>query len=166
MSQLGPPLAVPVLARQDAGVETTRDVRDRGAYIPADADPERQRYWPPASRAMAIEWAREQRLREGGLAVDDATLKRVADAVMAELARPQGRGVGRSAPPPRLYYTPEEREENERGGVPPGLYDAVEDYLGRHPEINGGVEHGWHHGRRVLFVWIVGDAQPHRAALT
>src|SRR3954447_3106161 len=151
-------------------METTRDVRDREAYIPSDADPDRERYWPPASRAMAIEWAREQRLRERALAVDDATLGRVGDAIMNELARPQGRRVRRSGPPPGLYYTPEEREDDRRwmssrGGVPDGFYEAVEEYLERHPEIDGGIDHGWRDGRRVVFVGIVGDAQPHRAAL-
>src|SRR3954452_694386 len=81
-------------------METTRDVRDREAYIPSDADPDRERYWPPESRAMAIEWAREQRLRERALAVDDATLGRVGDAIMNELARPQGDESAARARPP------------------------------------------------------------------
>jgi Bacterial RNA polymerase, alpha chain C terminal domain len=165
-----PPLAAPVLGGKMRGMETTRDVRDREAYIPPDADPSRDRYWPPADRAMAIEWAREHRLREG-LELDDAPLERVADAVMEKLAGPQGRRLRRQGRAPhRLYYTPEERDDDRRwqesrGGVPHGLYDAVKKYLDRHPEINGGVDHGWHDGRRVLFVGIVGDAQPHRAAL-
>jgi hypothetical protein len=64
------------------GMETPSRVREPDGYIPPALDAEHRRYWPPSTRALAIKWARRAGLQEEGLAVDDATLKRVADAVM------------------------------------------------------------------------------------
>jgi hypothetical protein len=113
------------------------------------------RCWPPASRASAIEWAREARLQVRGLAVDDATLERVADAIMDG-----------AFPLSEAYYTAEERADE----LPDGLYGAVREYLDRHPEVDGGVQVGWAGWRWTLCVGIVdggsvGVMHEHRAAL-
>jgi Bacterial RNA polymerase, alpha chain C terminal domain len=113
------------------------------------------RCWPPASRASAIEWAREARLQMRGLAVDDATLERVAEAIMDNACPLSG-----------AYYTAEERADE----IPDGLYGAVREYLDRHPEVDGGVQVGWAGWRWTLCVGIVdggsvGVMHEHRAAL-
>jgi hypothetical protein len=131
-------------------METTCGVRDDEAYIPPAREAGHERSWPPASRVIAIEQARRARLQERGLAVDDDTLERVADAVMD----PRYRIVG-------SFYTAEESEDE----LPDGVYERVEQYLDRHPEIDGGIEIEWRNERLTLFVGIVGDPQAHRAAL-
>ena len=75
------------------------------AYVPADlqADGEEDD-WRPASRQIAIELARQVRLEQGGLAIDDATLERVADAVMDP-----------EYPVPGAYYTAEELADGAAG---------------------------------------------------
>jgi Bacterial RNA polymerase, alpha chain C terminal domain len=126
------------------------------AYFPPAPDAGGERYWLPATRALAIEWARQARRPIRGLAVDDATLERVADAVMDP-----------AYPPPWLPLTAEEREDlGERGSKDlKRVWEAVNEYLSRHPEINGHVDVGWRDGRQTFFVGIVGDPQPHGSAL-
>jgi hypothetical protein len=149
------------------------------AYVPPELDAEGEDDWPPAIREIAIEQARHMRLEEGGLPIDDATLARVADAVMDP-----------DYPVPGAYFTPEELADDERveeaRSVPWGvvvdaaqelavqdrvnqrdddLFRAVDDYLRGHPEINGGSRLGWRDGRRTLFVGLVGDAEAHKAPL-
>ena len=51
------------------------------AYVPPAPDTGEPN-WPPATRAIAIEEARQARLEEDGLPVDAATLERVADTIM------------------------------------------------------------------------------------
>jgi hypothetical protein len=125
------------------------------AYVPRDPDADREDDWPPASRELAIEYARQARLEEGGLPVDDATLELVADAIMDPEAQEAG-----------LFFTAEELAEEERvdEGDDPGCR-AAEEYLRRHPEIDGGVRLGWRDGRRMLFVALVGDADAHKAEI-
>src|ERR1700754_1272661 len=122
------------------------------AYIPASPDATVDDSWPPASREIAIERARRQRLEKGGLAIDDATLECVADAVMDPGYRLHG-----------LYYTAEERADDEE--VSEALGAAVEGYLRRFPEIDGGVRFGWRDGQRTLYVGLVGDARAHEVEL-
>src|SRR4051794_26500419 len=68
----------------------------------------------------------------------------------------------------------EQHPERERragvrplGGVHVGedVRAAIDTYLNRHPEVDGGVRVGWLDGRRTLFVGIVGEPGAHRAAL-
>jgi hypothetical protein len=42
---------------------------------------------------------------------------------------------------------------------------AVDAYLRRHPEIDGGTRAGWRDGRRTVIVGLVGDAEAHKAPL-
>src|SRR6476469_3220229 len=100
---------------------------------------------------MAIEFARQARLRgRGSFAIDDATLERVADAIMDP-----------ANPPPWVALTAEERRDE----LPKGLWDAVQEYLGDHPGVGGYVELGRRDGRSTFFVGIAGDRRPHEAAL-
>jgi hypothetical protein len=55
----------------------------------------------------------------------------------------------------------EERVDEGDGGP----FGAVDEYLRRHPEIDGGTRLGWRDGRRTLFVGLVGDAEAHKAPL-
>jgi hypothetical protein len=98
------------------GMDTPRGVREPEAYLPPAPDADRERYWPPSTRALAIEWARRARLQERGLAVDDAMLERVADAVVDA-----------------AYVPAAFRAENREDVLPPSLRNAVQDYLIRHP---------------------------------
>jgi hypothetical protein len=125
------------------------------AYVPAAPKVDREDDWPPATREIAIEQAREMRLEEGELAVDDATLERVADAVMDP-----------DWPLPDVFLTAEELDELDRLEEDEDLSMAVKEYLRRHPQIDGGVREGWRDGRRLLFVALVGDAEAHKAPLT
>ena len=150
------------------------------AYVPSELEADGEDDWPPARREIAIEQARQTRLEEGGLPVDDATLERVADAVMD----PQ-------YPVPGLYLTAEELADDERveeaGSVPWGTlvyqgaqepaddhvaegerdpFGAVDRYLREHPEINGGTRLGWRDGARTLIIGLVGDAEPHKVPLS
>lgn len=118
------------------------------AYVPAAAGADV--WWPPASRAAAIEQARRARLDEGGLPVDGPTLERVADAVLDP-----------SYELPGLFYTPEEAADE----VPDEVLAAVDDYFRRHPGIAGGQRIGWRDGRATLFVGIVGDSSAHADAV-
>lgn len=149
------------------------------AYVPVEPDADEEDDWPPASRETLIDQARQARLEEGGLPIDDATLERVADAVMDP-----------EYPIPGLYYTAEEIADDERmneaSSVPWGVthalpWDSVDNdraderddargsaidaYLRRHPEIDGGTRAGWRDGRRTLIVGLVGDAEAHKAPL-
>lgn len=160
-------------------VETPSREHEPEAYVPPEPDAAGEDDWPPASRELAIEYARQGRLEEGGLPIDDATLERVADAVMDP-----------EYPVPGGYYTAEELADDERveeaRSVPWGVvvdgaqeltvkervnqrdddpFRAVGDYLRGHPEINGGTRLGWRDGRRTLFVGLVGDAEAHKAPL-
>lgn len=85
----------------------------REAYVPATPDDDGEDDWPPASREIAIEKARQMRLEEGGLAIDPATLERVADAVMDPRYRRPG-----------VYYTADECEDE----VPEDRCWAVDEY--------------------------------------
>ena len=40
--------------------------------------------WPPKTLEIAKRWAREKRMTERGLAVDDATLERIAEVVLVK----------------------------------------------------------------------------------
>ena len=92
---------------ENPGVETSSDVPEPGAYIPRDPGPDVERYWLPSTRAVAIKSARWARLPNySGLAVDHATLERVADAV-----------VDPANPPPWSPYTAEERTDELPSGV-------------------------------------------------
>jgi hypothetical protein len=91
------------------------DIAECEAFLPPASDEE---YWPPATREIAKRWAREARLLERGLAVDDATLERVADVIMD----PAYEDVGG-------FYTAEELDDE----LPIGLYDVVHEYLERRP---------------------------------
>src|SRR4051794_22897635 len=131
-------------------------VRDVEAYVPCEPGPEVERYWLPETRAFAIEWARQARLvgnnklaGNSGLAVDDATLERVADAIMDP-----------AHPPPWQPLTAEER----RDVFPRFLWDKVRGYLAEH-EIAADVDVRWHDGKRTIVVGILGDPEPHRAPL-
>lgn len=160
-------------------VETPCREHGPEAYVPPDPDAAGEDDWPPASRELAIEYARQGRLEEGGLPIDDATLERAADAMMDP-----------EYPVPGAYYTAEELADDERmeegRSVPWGVLcdgakglandervderdddplRAVDKYLRRHPEINGGTRLGWRDGRRTLFVGLVGDADAHKAPL-
>jgi hypothetical protein len=160
-------------------VEVPSRVHGPEAFVPPEPDADGEDDWPPASREAAIEQARQVRLEEGGLPIDDATLERVADAVMDP-----------EYPVPGAYYTAEELADDERveeaGSVPWGVvynvaegpadeerldeghhgpFEAVDEYLRGHPEINGGTRLGWRDGQRTLFVGLVGDAEAHKAPL-
>jgi hypothetical protein len=137
------------------GVDTPTPDDGFEAYVPAAPKVEGEDDWPPATREIAIEQAREMRLEEGGLPVDDATLERVADAVMDP-----------DWPVPDVFLTAEELEELDRLEEDEDLSLAVKEYLRRHPEIDGGVREGWRDGRRLLFIALVGDAEAHKAPLT
>jgi hypothetical protein len=121
------------------------------AYVPARPNAKVERHWPPASRESAIERARRDRLELGGLAVDAATLERVADAVMHA-----------DYPLPGLFLTTEEC----RDYVPEAVLEVVHDYLHGRPEIDGGLRLGYLEGRCTLFVGIAGDPEPHKAQLS
>jgi hypothetical protein len=170
LDALAAPELRPLLTRRHAGIEAPSSWLEPEAYVPPTRPPWRgDWWWPPASRAMAIEWARKVRLSVRGLAVDDATLERVADAVMDELADPQGRRLRPGRPPPGLCYTAEERQDV----ILDSVHDAVKEYVDRHSEVDGGsaevvgrVDVGWRDGRWTLFVGVAGDPHPHRAALT
>ena len=131
-------------------VQSVSEVHEHEAFMPPPPGSE-DREWPPETLETAMEWAREMRLQERGLALDDATLERVAKAalVKGDYADFWSR------------YTPEERGAQ----LPARLDSAVNAYLRRRPQINGGVARGWRAGREVLFVGIVGDLDEHRAAL-
>jgi hypothetical protein len=162
-------------------VELPSHVHEPEAYVPPEPDADVEDDWPPASREIAVEQARQVRLEEGGLPVDAATLERVADAVMDP-----------EYPVPGLYFTAEELADDERveegGSVPwrgivygateeladeervdeagdDDLFGTVDEYLREHPEIDGGTRLGWRDGRRTLFVGLVGDAEAHKAPL-
>src|SRR3954468_8610636 len=91
------------------GVEGPSRVREPETDISRERDAGRERCWPPASRASAVKWPPEARLQVRGLAVDDATLERVADAIwMARIRSPRP-------------TTAEEHEDE----IPDGLYGAV-----------------------------------------
>jgi hypothetical protein len=134
-------------------VEVPPHQHEPEAYVPPEPDAGGEDDWPPASREEAIEYARQARLEEGGLPIDDATLERVADVIMD----PEG-DAG-------LFFTAEELDEeaevdeSDRRAV-------VKEYLRRHPEIDGGTRVGWIDGQRVLYVGLVGDADVHKAALS
>jgi hypothetical protein len=132
------------------GVVSADDIDEPKAFFPPPPAAEDPGGWPPPTRAVAKARAREARLRERGLAVDDATLERVADVIMD----PAYEDVG-------FYYTAGERDDE----LPIGLPEVVDEYLDARPAINGGVEFGWRDGRQTLFVGIVGDLEPHRAPL-
>jgi hypothetical protein len=151
------------------------------AYVPPALNADGEDDWPPASRKVAIEEARQMRLEEG-LPIDDATLERAADAAMDP-----------EYPVPGAYFTAEELADDERmeeGGSVPWtgvVYDVadaeeladepreaparddllgmVDEYLRGHPEIDGGTRLGWRDGRRTLFIGLVGDAEAHKARL-
>ena len=122
------------------------------AYVPAEPDEED---WPPPGREAVIEQARRARSEEAGLAVDDATLERVADAVMDPAYPARG-----------SFFTAEECAELEGSAGLNERIAAIETYLRRHPDIHGGLWVGWRDGRRTVYVGIAGDAEPHRAALS
>jgi hypothetical protein len=144
-------LDTPSGAAENRRVETSSDVPDPGAYLPPVPGPEVERYWLPSTRAIAIEWARWARIPSyTGLAVDRATLERVADAVMDP-----------ANPPPWAPYTAEERKDE----LPDHLWDAVHGYLIDHPDVDGTVDVRWRDGKRTFVVGIVGDPEPHRAPL-
>jgi hypothetical protein len=88
------PLGVMKNAAVEASSEGTRPPRgpfEDEAYVPREPGPEVERYWLPSTRAFAIEWAPQARLaHDSGLAVDDATLERVADAQLADARRRGG----------------------------------------------------------------------------
>jgi hypothetical protein len=130
-------------------MDPPRPDADPRAWVPEDACDEPNE--PPMTRAEVIAAARAQRLEEGGLAVDAATLESVADTVMD----PEYMWPG-------LYYTAEEAVDD----VPEQLVERVQDYLRDHPEAAGGLRLGWKDGRRVVFVGFVGDVDVHRTALT
>jgi hypothetical protein len=44
-------------------MESADDIGGHEAFVPPPPDPE-QSEWPPATRAIAMRWAREARLRE------------------------------------------------------------------------------------------------------
>jgi hypothetical protein len=160
-------------------VETPSREHEPEAYVPSDPDAAGEDDWPPASRELAIEYARQGRLEEGGLPIDDATLERVADAVMdpeypvpgayytaEELADDERMEEGGSVPWGVVYAMAEELTEDERVDErDDGPFGAVDEYLRRHPEIDGGTRLGWRDGRRTLFVGLVGDAEAHKAPL-
>lgn len=104
----------------------------------------------PRDRATVMASARRARLEEGGLPVDEQTLARVADAVLSP-----------DYPFPGLYYTLGECHDH----VPEEVDRALDAYLDAHPGSESGYRRGWHDGRRVNMVAIVGDPEPHRAAL-
>jgi hypothetical protein len=134
-------------------VEVPDYLHEPEAYVPVEPPAYDIDDWPPASRKAAIEYAREARLEEGGLPVDDATLERVADVIMD----PDG-DAG-------LFFTDEELDE-EAEVDENDLCAVVDEYLRRHPEIDGGTRVGWKDGRRLLYVGLVGDAPAHKAALS
>jgi HEAT repeats len=135
---------------ENRGMETSSDVPEAEAYIPRAPGPDVERSWLPSTRAFAIEWARQARLvGDYGLAVDDATLERVADAIMDP-----------ANPPPWEPYTAEERKDR----LPRYLWDAVHGYLNEH-DLFGYVDIRWRDGRRTFVVGVVGDPEPHRAPL-
>jgi hypothetical protein len=111
------------------------------AYVPADAVREPSPVREPSTRAEVVAAAREQRLDEG-LAVDEATLEQVVDAVLAP-----------DYPAPGLYFTLEELRDR----VPEATRDRVHTYLDEHPDVDGGIRSGWRDGRRVLVVGIAGS---------
>jgi hypothetical protein len=126
------------------------------AYVPVGPHADGEDDWPPASREIAIEHARQARLEEGGLPVDDATLERVADAVMDP-----------DYLVPGLYYTADEcADEEQMEEDEEERCEAVEEYLRRRPEIDGGLRLGWRDGRCMLFVGLVGDAESHKGPLS
>jgi hypothetical protein len=152
------------------------------AYVPPALNADGEDDWPPPSREIAIGEARQMRLEEG-LPIDDATLERAVDAAMDP-----------EYPVPGAYFTAEELADDEQmeeaGSVPwtgvaygvagaeeladepreaPARDDPlgmVDEYLRGHPEIDGGTRLGWRHGRRTLFIGLVGDAEPHKARLS
>jgi hypothetical protein len=160
-------------------VEAPSPQHEPRAYVPRDPDADREDDWPPASRELAIEYARQGRLEEGGLPIDDATLERVADAVMdpdypvpgayytaEELADDERIEEGSSVPWGVVYAMAEELADDERVDEgDDGPFGAVDEYLRGHPEIDGGTRLGWRDGRRTLFVGLVGDAEAHEAPL-
>jgi HEAT repeats len=131
-------------------VVSADDIDEPKAFFPPPPAAEDPGGWPPPTRAVAKARAREARMRERGLAVDDAALERVADVIVD----PAYEDVG-------FYYTAEELDDE----LPIGLPEVVDEYLAARPAINGGVEFGWRDGRQTLFVGIVGDLEPHRAPL-
>jgi hypothetical protein len=159
-------------------VEVPSHVHEPEAYVPPETEVAEED-WPPASREIAIEHARQMRLEEGGLPIDDATLERVADAVMdpeypvpgayftaEELADDERMEEARSVPWGVVYATAEELADEDRVDEgDDGPWGAVDEYLRRHPEIDGGTRLGWRDGRRTLFVGLVGDAEAHKAPL-
>jgi hypothetical protein len=164
---------------QNGCVEFPSRVHGPEAYVPSELEADGEDDWPPASREIAIEQAREARLEEGGLPIDDATLERVADAVMdpeypvpggyytaEELADDERMDEGRSVPWGIVYAMAEELADEDRlDEGSDGPFGAVDEYLRRHPEINGGTRLGWRDGRRTLFIGLAGDAEAHKAPL-
>jgi hypothetical protein len=130
---------------------SAEDIGDRKAFLPPPPEVFDDGSWPPRTRAIAMARAREGRMHERGLMVDDATLERVADVIMD----PEYDEAG-------IYYTADERDDE----LPIGLPEVVQEYLDARPAIDGGVELGWRDGRQVIFIGLVGDLEPHRAALT
>ena len=102
-------------------------------------------------RAELRRRAREQRLEDRGLPVDDATLERVVDAVLDP-----------EFPYPGPFLTFEEARDD----VEEDVTSAVDLYLDRHPEVDGGRRWGWRAGLRVFVAQLAGDRDgSHEAAL-
>lgn len=126
---------------------------DRGelaAYVPLGDEVEPEDELDFQDRESVIAFALQQRLAEGGLPVDRATLEQVADTVMDPGYRLPG-----------LFYTAAEADDE----VPDEVVDAVREYLAGQPGLSGGTRMGWSDGRRTLFVRVVRDLDRHRSAL-
>jgi hypothetical protein len=126
------------------------------AYIPTAPPAGIEDEWPPATREIALEQAREMRLEEDGLPVDDATLERVVHDVMNHPDWPL----------PGAFLTAEELADDELLEEDEEYFRRIKDYLRRYPDIDGSIWMGWRDGHRIVYVGLVGDAESHKAALS
>ena len=110
----------------------SRDL-EPGAFVADWGDETHPDDLPPPDRAEVIAEARRVRTETGGLAIDEDTLQRVADAVCDP-----------GYPYPGLFLTAEECRDE----VPEEVAERVRDYAHARPDVYADHWVGWKAGKR------------------